>query len=341
MSTQPSAADPRSGRLLEVIHTQAEIARLGLDLGGVMAFVAGRAQALTGASGAVIELAEGEEMVYRAASGQAATHLGLRLKRRTSLSGRCVEAGTALRCDDAEADARVDREATRRIGVRSMICVPLRHDATVVGVLKVVSDRAHAFDDEAQEILELMSSLVASAMFHATRHESGDLYHRATHDALTDLPNRALFFERLRLCLDLAGRHAGGVAVVMIDMDDLKPINDRHGHRAGDAALKEMAMRIRACSRATDTVARLGGDEFAAILPGIDHHDGLRAHCRRLREGISRPFPFEGHSLPIGASVGAALFPTDGKDFAKLLDLADHAMYADKRAKRGERPVVA
>ena len=129
--------DIGSERLREVIRAQTEIVRLGLDLSAVMTFVAERAQRITGAHGAVVELAEGEEMVYRAASGILQNHIGLRLQRSGSLTGLCVEKGFALRCEDSESDPRVDREACRRIGLRSMIVVPLRHDDAVAGVLKV------------------------------------------------------------------------------------------------------------------------------------------------------------------------------------------------------------
>src|SRR5262245_60184328 len=112
---------PSPPQLLAVIRTQTEIAKLGLDLSGVLALVADRARGITGAAGAVVEIAEGDEMVYRAASGSAAGLLGLRLRRSTSLSGLCVAAAVPLHCDDAEVDPRVDRDACHRVGLRSMV----------------------------------------------------------------------------------------------------------------------------------------------------------------------------------------------------------------------------
>ena len=155
----------------------------GLDLGDVIALVSTRAQQLTRASGAVVELAEGDEMVYRATSGIAAQHLGLRLKRKNSLSGLCVAEGRPLCCDDSDTDDRVDRTACRKIGLRSMIVVPLRHHDVVVGVLKVMAGAPHAFDDSDVHILGLMSDLIAAAMFHAAK--TSELFIQATHDAMT------------------------------------------------------------------------------------------------------------------------------------------------------------
>ncbi|NLP82170.1 GAF domain-containing protein, partial [Acinetobacter baumannii] len=122
--------------LLEIVRAQSQIAKLGTDLGAIMALVAERAQHLTCATGAVVEMAEGDEMVYRATSGLTETLPGLRLARQGSLSGLCVQTGEILHCTDSETDPRVDREACRRVGLRSMVVTPLRHLDTTVGVLK-------------------------------------------------------------------------------------------------------------------------------------------------------------------------------------------------------------
>ncbi|MFP4906533.1 diguanylate cyclase domain-containing protein, partial [Paraburkholderia sp. BR14261] len=136
---------------------------------------------------------------------------------------------------------------------RSMIVTPLKHLETTVGVLKVTNSEVDAFKDEDIRTLSLMSELIAAAMFHAARHETSELYLRATHDALTGLPNRALFYDRLRQSVDLALRSSGGLGVLNLAMDGLKPLNDRYGHRAGDAAIRETATRIARHSRRVDT----------------------------------------------------------------------------------------
>ncbi|NYZ13623.1 GGDEF domain-containing protein [Azospirillum sp. RWY-5-1] len=318
-------------RLIDVIEAQTEIAKLGPDLGAVMALVAGRVKDLTGAGGAIVELAEGDEMVYRAASGIAQAQLGLRLPRQGSLSGLCVDTGRILHCEDSETDPRVDRDACRRVGLRSMLVVPLRHHDSPVGVLKVAWAAEGAFTDQDVGILELMSELIAASMYQAARVEKDELYHRATHDPLTGLANRALFCDRLRQSIASAERRRGSHGVLILDMDGLKPINDRHGHRAGDAAIRETAGRIRRVLRKADTAARLGGDEFGVVLSDVADRQAVHRSAERIVEEVRQPFRFEDQPLDLHVSVGGALFPEDGVEMDALIEVADRAMYHVKR----------
>lgn len=322
---------PSREKLLEVIAIQTEVARLGLDLGGVMNLVVHRTRGLVAADGAAIELAEGHELVYRATAGMAAESLGLRLRREASLSGLCIAEGRALHCDDALADPRADRAACEKLGLRSLVVVPLRHQDETVGVLKAMSRGIGCFDRRDVELLGLLSDLVGAAMYHATRLAPGELFHKATHDGLTNLPNRSLFLDRLRSSLSQAARDGLPLAVLMLDMNGLKPINDHHGHRAGDAALMEFSRRLTAGVRQSDTAARLGGDEFAVLLRPLTAEGGLEATLSRLTQQLNGSFEFEGRELPVGGSIGAARFPEDGSDLARLIELADQRMYHHKR----------
>ncbi len=324
-------------QLLEVIQIQTEIAKLGLDLGGVMSLVAERAHALVGANGAAIELAEGEDMVYRAVAGAATPQLGLRLKLQTSMSGLCVRTGEMLRCDDSETDDRVDRDACRRVGLRSMIVMPLKHKGTTVGVLKAMSERPNAFSAADMTLLGLLSEVVGAAMFFATKYDTDDLFFKATHDSMTGVANRALFMDRLRSALFQSERDARPVGVLMIDMNGLKQVNDTYGHRIGDAMIQEFARRVQGGTRNTDTVARLGGDEFGAILTPVEEPHGLALAMKRVQEAIDSEFQFEGRSYPLTASVGVACFPVDGPGLEHLLELADKRMYAVKQAHYASR----
>ncbi|WP_428568243.1 MAG: diguanylate cyclase domain-containing protein [Solidesulfovibrio sp. DCME] len=322
--------------MLRIVNLQTDIVKLGHDLGSVLAFVIEQVQILTGAQGAVVELAEGDEMVYRAASGIAGPQLGLRLARRGSLSGLCIETGEVLLCGDSETDARVDREACRKVGLRSMIVAPLCHNGTVVGVFKIASPDAAFFTSGHVTILRLLAELIAASMYYSARYEASELYHRATHDLLTGLANRALFYDRLRQALALARRRATPVAVLNLDMDGLKAINDRHGHRAGDAAIRECALRIHRAARASDTVARLGGDEFGVILSELLDRGGARQVVERMAREIRAPFVYEETPLAIDASIGLAVFPEDATEMDTLVEEADRAMYAVKRSRKGE-----
>jgi signal transduction histidine kinase/CheY-like chemotaxis protein/HPt (histidine-containing phosphotransfer) domain-containing protein len=172
-SRQPPNAPTPSGaldlqarvrRLEEVVRTQALLAGSQLDLGHFMQLVVDRMQALTGCKGAVVELVEGDEMVYRAASGSIAQHVGVRLKRRGSLSGLCVERHEVLLCRDSESDPRVDREACRRVGVRSMVCAPLFEGGRAVGVLKIMGTETNVFTTEDVALLELMAAALGAAL---------------------------------------------------------------------------------------------------------------------------------------------------------------------------------
>lgn len=151
-------------RLKRIIDAQAAITQADPNLDPFMELVASTVQELTGASGAVIELVEGEDMVYRCATGVVAPHIGVRLKRKGSLSGLCVETAVVLRCDDTETDPRVDKAACQRVGVGSMVCAPLFQMGQAVGVLKVVHGEANGFDEEDVRLLTLLSGMLGAAL---------------------------------------------------------------------------------------------------------------------------------------------------------------------------------
>lgn len=162
-------------RLAVVIATQQEIALCHPNLDAVMAVIAKRTQDLTGADGAVIEILEGDELVYRAASGIATGYIGLRMKVGTSLSGKCIATGQIMLCEDSETDARVDRAACQRIGIRSLVVVPLFYQDDRVGVLKVVSARPCAFTESDIHTLQLMAGFLASSLHLASEFEAKNI----------------------------------------------------------------------------------------------------------------------------------------------------------------------
>lgn len=170
----------------------------------------------------------------------------------------------------------------------------------------------------------------------ASKLRTAHLEHEVNHDPLTGLANRNLLWDRLEQALHLAQRHKALVATVLIDLDKFKLINDTYGHEAGDVVLKVVARRLQASVRDSDTVARMSGDEFVLILA---NQPSLRFTLRmveRLRQSFVIPVSFNGQEIPVGASVGVALYPHDGATAAELVRSADLAMYHGKANGRND-----
>ena len=161
---------------------------------------------------------------------------------------------------------------------------------------------------------------------------AAQLAHQASHDVLTGLPNRSLFEEIVREALALARRNGQHAAVVFVDLDRLKHINDTFGHDAGDEVLRETARRLNRTIRESDVAARLGGDEFAVLLTGFVHWQESSLLAQRLLRVFAEPFKVGGRSASISPSIGIAIFPDDGADGTTLLKRADAAMYGAKKA---------
>ncbi len=158
------------------------------------------------------------------------------------------------------------------------------------------------------------------------------LVHRAEHDSLTDLPNRGLFMDRLNSGIARARRNNKPLALLFVDLNRFKPVNDEHGHQIGDRLLRVVAQRLVSAVREVDTVARVGGDEFAVILEAISDAADANAVAAKITESIGEPFSIDGRTLTIGASTGIAIYPKDGDGVSALFRHADAEMYRAKRA---------
>lgn len=152
----------------------------------------------------------------------------------------------------------------------------------------------------------------------------------ATHDSLTGLPNRALLSDRLTMGLALSRRSGSRLAVLMLDLDKFKVINDTLGHAAGDQLLKCVGERLTGVTRKSDTVARIGGDEFVLVLPQISSPENAALLAQRILNSFREPFLFDGHEMNVTTSIGIAVYPEDGKEIDILLKNADNAMYLAK-----------
>lgn len=158
----------------------------------------------------------------------------------------------------------------------------------------------------------------------------------AHHDLLTGLPNRGLFHERVEQGLALARRNQSKLALMFLDLDRFKPINDCYGHAAGDALLQQAAQRMSACLRESDTVGRMGGDEFVLLLPAVDHAAAACQVAEKIRNVLNQPFVVDGQTLSISATIGVALYPDQGSDALELARHADAAMYQAKENGRNQ-----
>ena len=167
------------------------------------------------------------------------------------------------------------------------------------------------------------------------------LVYMATHDVLTQLPNRGLFFDRVTQSLELAKRRGGRAALLFIDLDKFKPINDTWGHAVGDLLLKAVAQRLTARIRAADTVGRIGGDEFVILLREVANEEGAIKVAEALRDALRQPFEVADKTLAISASIGIALSPDHGGDASELTRHADEAMYRAKEAGRDRLDLFA
>ena len=161
-------------------------------------------------------------------------------------------------------------------------------------------------------------------------------YRLARFDSVTGLPTRTLFEDRLQQAIALARRHGDRVAILFIDLDHFKSLNDTFGHAAGDLALREVGSRMLGRVRGSDTVARLGGDEFAVILQELEQGTTAAVVAEKLITGVREPIRLENGQHRLGASVGIAVFPDHGDEPGRLVELADEAMYRVKRKGRND-----
>ncbi|MGA6104942.1 diguanylate cyclase domain-containing protein [Pseudomonas solani] len=214
-----------------------------------------------------------------------------------------------LKQEKAAALEQVDREKTARLA------------------------QMQASADELQAAVANRTAELAAANLRLCEREQ-ELEHAAFHDALTDLPNRRYLIERAETALANAGRRGETVALMLIDLDHFKPINDKYGHDAGDAMLRTIGQRLREHVRGGDSVARLGGDEFAVLICGPDSEPHAREIAERLLAELAEPVLYGTQRLTVTISIGVALYPQHARQFAGLYKTADQAMYKVKEKGR-------
>ena len=226
-------------------------------------------------------------------------------------------------------------KVVRDSGTRSGAALPLLSDGDAIGVLVFLSSELDAFSPELIELLQRLAENLSFAVDNFGRADEktkadARIEYLASHDSLTHLPNREMFNGLLHHAIDAAGRYRRQFAVLFIDLDRFKVINDSLGHDAGDMLLVEIAGRLRSSLRSSDIVARLGGDEFVVILEETAERDDVERIAGNLLSALGQPVQLSGHECHTTASIGVAMYPSDGTDVQTLTRNADMAMYLAK-----------
>jgi diguanylate cyclase (GGDEF)-like protein/PAS domain S-box-containing protein len=307
----------RAERLSEARHRATQVLTEALSL----------AEATPAVLGALVEGFECEE-----------ARLWLTEEGRLDLAGTAASSGAVGRAetpDDSVARQAVERgEAIWVDGVDSRqgkagLGVPVRVGGQLLGILEVRFAASPTRDEVWVSALGDVGNQVG--LFLKRQRAEADLQRLARYDSLTGLPNRSFFLESLQRTLARAAHRGSRAALVFLDLDGFKAVNDRLGHAAGDAVLQAVAERLRGGTRSSDLVARMGGDEFTVLVQDLARADDAALVARGLLERLSRPFTLDQQPIPLSASAGISVYPEDGSDARTLIGHADLAMYRAKQ----------
>ncbi len=258
------------------------------------------------------------------------------IKPGTGLVGTAFATGQARWISDAsEAPGFLRAEQALEVGLRSAFAFPIRAGCETLGVMEFFSTRATEVDPVLFRTMEEVAKLLGEVI-KRKRAEYDVLKQACSSDPLTHLPNRALFSRRLHEAIERSGRDGEPGAVLFLDLDRFKVINETLGHEAGDRLLRAVAERLLPFGSQYDHLARLGGDEFTILLPGLEGPEASELAAYSILETFERPFNLDGHALYLSVSIGGSLFPTDGDDAATLMK---HASIALDQAKKHQSKV--
>jgi diguanylate cyclase (GGDEF)-like protein/PAS domain S-box-containing protein len=259
---------------------------------------------------------------------QSKARLGRPAKGR-GLSRRVWDTGAPIWIADLATDETFTRrDAAVEAGLKSAFAFPLRVGGDLYGVIEFFGQQRREPDETVLRVAGTVSSHIGQ--FIARKQAERNLQFVASHDALTGLFNRSMFSERLQQALAQAHRHGRRLAVLFIDLDGFKLINDMVGHDAGDVLLADLANRLRVCMREGDTLGRMGGDEFVVLIEGYDEDTQLLEVARKVLDTVAEPFLLRDGEHHVTASIGIAAYPQDGENAPDLLKNADIAMYRAK-----------
>jgi diguanylate cyclase (GGDEF)-like protein len=229
-------------------------------------------------------------------------------------------------------------------GIRDALVAPLFGQDAVIGTILVGNRQSDVATFRADDLKlfetyanHASASLENARLIDRLQRHVAETRHQALHDALTGLPNRALFRERVKAAIDSSGSRSGETAILLMDLDRFKEVNDTLGHHNGDLLLEAVAARLVSTVRPGDVVARLGGDEFAVLVTNPSSRETVASLAARIIEGLATPFVIQEMTLEVGASIGIAMFPDHGADVDTLVQRADVAMYQAKTSLLGHQ----
>ncbi len=319
---------------VDLLHCLIETQRLlnagSLESERVMGVVIERARAATNARGGAVEFAEDNAMVTEAVSGMTDAAEGSRVDMENSLSGLCARMGMPLICRDTETDSRVDREACRHVGARSMVVAPIVRGGQGVGVLKVLSDEPDHFSDTDADVLELMAGFIASSPSSGSTLENEA--HRALQDPLTGLPTRMILMDRLQQAVYDARRYKRSFGLFVIEPIGIEEVSTALGRDASEAVLRAISTGLSATVRSGDTLARVEDDQFVILCINADRSVvewRIRNRVDTVLASVTNEIGLDGVELT--ASIGVIWGSGSDASAESLLTSASTAAYRAKR----------
>ena len=224
-----------------------------------------------------------------------------------------------------------EQTAFKYLDIQSLLVVPIMVEHGLWGTMGFDQcNRQRTWTQLEIEALKTAASIIAAAI--SRQRADADVKHLATHDYLTDLPNRALFEDRLRQAMARADRGTKWVGILVIDLDHFKRVNDTFGHPVGDQVLIQIGRRLITAVRTSDTVARIGGDEFVVVAEEINSNQDIVIVGKNIMSQLSEPLLIDENLIEVSDSIGASSYPGDSEDFEKLMKFADIALYKAKES---------
>ena len=244
------------------------------------------------------------------------------------ISGRVLKSEQSLIINDLASDPDSRPIAEGFPALNSFLGVPLKYQGKTIGLI-ALANKESGYDLRDRRDVEMLSYVFMTAL--SRKRAEDQIKYLARHDNLTGLLTRRLFFDRLAKALSLAHQDQHIVSLLYIDLDGFKSMNDKFGYAIGDSILKEVAARLKSCTRKTDTVARLGGDEFAVILPDVQNKQEAETIAQKIVTAIAQPMSIQNNRCVVSASIGISSYPDDSQNTDTLIQNADLAMYQVKQ----------